>query len=119
MDGNEQQLFDSINNARRDNGCADLKRDTGMTRSAEAEAKQRAEDDTVNKGNTGSKATAGGDNWSASKAFDQMMSKNRATLMNCSLTTMSVGRGTAVYEHCTLYLICSDRTRVGWVALFR
>ncbi len=85
-----------------------------MTRSAEAEAERRAENDTVNDGNTGSKATAGGDDWSANKAYDRMMSKNRDTLLNCSLTTMSVGRGTAEYEHCTLVLHAAPtRTRAS------
>ncbi|TDC13303.1 hypothetical protein E1261_44870 [Kribbella albertanoniae] len=119
MDSNELQLFNKINNARADNGCAPLKRSTSLTRSSEAEAKQRAADDTLDDGNTSSKAAAGGDNWSADRAFDRMMSQNKPTLLNCGLTTMSVGRGTATYERCTLFLICSDRTRVGWVATFR
>ncbi|MFB6725694.1 hypothetical protein ACFCV3_36320 [Kribbella sp. NPDC056345] len=122
MDGNEMQLFNKINSARRSNGCADLKRDTGLTRSAESEAQERAEDNTANGGNTNSKATAGGDNWSADKAYDRMMSSNEGTLLNCGLTTMSVGRKTASYRTgplCGIGICTGTSTRVAWVAIFR
>jgi uncharacterized protein YkwD len=119
MEKDELQLFNSINSARKSNGCAPLKRDSSLTRSSRSEAYDRAAKDTVNKGNTGSKATAGGDDWSASKAYDAMMSNNRDTMLDCSLTTMGVGRGDADYKTCTLVLFCSTHNRVGWVATFR
>ncbi|MET7279110.1 hypothetical protein ABZS29_12830 [Kribbella sp. NPDC005582] len=122
MDGNEQQLFNSINSARRKNGCVDLKSDTSMTRSAEADAADRAANNTVNSGDTDSKANVGGESWSADQAFDRMMSENRSTLLNCSFTTMSVGRGTKGYDTgalCGLGIGCTHHTRVAWVAIFR
>ncbi|MFK4088614.1 hypothetical protein ACI2LF_31160 [Kribbella sp. NPDC020789] len=118
MKETELQLFSKINSARVDNGCAPLKRDTSLTRSARAEAEDRAANDTVNKGSTSSKATAGGDDWSASKAYDRMMSKNRDVVLDCSLTTLGVGRGEHDYPDCFLF-VCSTHTRVGWVATFR
>ncbi|WP_343888841.1 hypothetical protein [Kribbella sandramycini] len=116
----ELDLFKRINDARISNGCAALKRDSSVTHGARGEAQNRAEDNNVNGGDTSSKATVGGNSMSASAAFDRMMSDNRSTVLNCNLTTLGVGRGAADYRDCAVVvLICSDRTRVGWVANFR
>ncbi|MFI5729676.1 hypothetical protein ACIA49_06095 [Kribbella sp. NPDC051587] len=119
MEKDELQLFNSINSARVNHGCQQLKRDSSLTRDARSDANERARNDTVNKGNTSSRATAGGDGMSASKAYDAMMKNNPDTVLDCSLTTMGVGRGDADYKTCTLLLFCSTHNRVGWVATFR
>ncbi|MFF1818366.1 hypothetical protein ACFVWG_13785 [Kribbella sp. NPDC058245] len=122
MNGDELQLFNSINQARKNKGCAELKRDSSMTSSARVDAQNRADSNTANDGDTGSKATVGGDSMSAAKAYDQMLSENKATVLNCGFTTMAVGRGTKGYKTgplCGLLGVCENKTRVAWVAIFR
>jgi hypothetical protein len=122
MRQDELQLFNSINSARKSNGCAPLKRDSSMTSSARTEAENRAYSNTANDGDSGSQANVGGDSLSASKAYDRMMSENKATVLNCGFTTMAVGRGTKDYKTgalCGLLGVCENKTRVAWVATFR
>ena len=40
-------------------------------------------------------ATAGGDDWSARRAFNQMMAQSSGTILNCGLDELGVGR----YSH--------------------
>jgi hypothetical protein len=65
-------------------------------------------------------SAAGGDSWSAQKAYDQMMTQSRNTILNCSLKTLAVGR--ADKDWCdgldVLGCIGTTRNRVSWVADF-
>lgn len=120
MNGDELQLFNLIDNARVNNGCARLEQDPGLTDGARGDASSRAQSGATNSSGS-SKSTAGGDNWSAQQAFDQMMAQSRNTVLNCGLTTLGVGMETA--KHCTainLLGICigSKPTRYAWVADF-
>lgn len=120
MTSDELQLFDMIDSARKSNGCAPLEQDPSLTTDARSDAKSRAKSGSTNSSGS-SKSTAGGDNWSAQQAYDQMMAQSRSTVMNCGLTTLGVGRMTQ--KHCTainLLGICigSNPTRVAWVADF-
>ncbi|WP_350278648.1 hypothetical protein [Kribbella sp. HUAS MG21] len=120
MTAEESQLFDMIDSARKNNGCAPLEQDSSLTSSARSDAKSRAKSGATNSSGA-SKSTAGGDNWTAQQAYDQMMAQSRGTIMNCNLTTLGVGRMTQKY--CTalnLFGICigSSPTRVAWVADF-
>jgi hypothetical protein len=121
MDSNELQLFDMLDSARKNNGCKGLEQDPSITNSARSDASSRAKSGSTNSSGS-SKTTAGGDNWSAQQAYDQMMAQSRSTVLNCGLTTLGVGRKT--YAHCTssidLLGLCigSKPTRVAWVADF-
>ncbi|WUJ75131.1 hypothetical protein OG809_18070 [Kribbella soli] len=117
MTSDELQLFNMIDNARVDQGCAPLKQDPNLTGGARGDAGSRAKSGSVNA--TGSSmSAAGGDKWTAQKAYNQMMSQSRSTVMNCGLTTLGVGFGTA--QRCTLQVIaCLNWTdRNSWVADF-
>jgi hypothetical protein len=120
MSADELQLFQMIDNARVDAGCAPLKRDSDLSASAGSEAGRKAESGSNLNSNTDSKSTAGGDDYTAKQAFDRMMSQSRGTMLNCSLTTLGVGQDSAEYNSGFLcgFLPCSDRTRVVWVADF-
>lgn len=120
MDSNELQLFDMIDSARKNAGCAPLEQDPGLTNGARSDAKSRAKSGATNSSGS-SKSTAGGDNWSAQQAYDQMMAQSRSTILNCGLTTLGVGR--VGVPHCTsidLLGLCigSKPTRYAWVADF-
>jgi len=117
MNSTELALFNLIDNARTNQGCAPLKRDSDITSGARGDAASRARSGSVNY-KTGSMSAAGGDKWTAQKAFDQMMSQSRSTVLNCGLTTLGVGFGTA--EHCTVQvLVCLGKAdRNAWVADF-
>ncbi|MEV0794744.1 hypothetical protein [Kribbella sp. NPDC050459] len=114
MDANEKQLFDMIDNARVDNGCARLKQDPSLTNSAEGTAGSRAKTGSGMNDSSGSQVGAGGDKMSAQQAYDDLMADSKGTVLNCSLDTLGVGFGTA--ERCTLLLFCTDRN--VWVANF-
>jgi uncharacterized protein YkwD len=117
MSPEELQLFTLINNARLDNGCASLRRNTNLSGGARSDAQSRAA--TGNVSASGSKmAAAGGDDWDAKTAFNRMMNKNSGVILNCGLTTLGVGRGSAPHDVCFL-VFCSTKTRVGWVAAFQ
>ncbi|MFI5696220.1 hypothetical protein ACIA58_30475 [Kribbella sp. NPDC051586] len=120
MDANESQLFDMIDSARRNSGCQPLEQDPGLTGNARSDASSRARSGSTNSSGS-SKSSAGGDNWTAQQAYDQMMAQSRGTIMNCGLTTLGVGR--KGYAHCTaidLLGLCigSKPTRYAWVADF-
>ena len=105
MNADELQLFNLIDNARVSNGCARLEQDPGLTDGARADAGNRAKSGAVN--STGSSGTtAGGDNWSAQQAFNQMMAQSRSTVLNCGLTTLGVG-APASPQHCDACWPCS------------
>jgi cytoskeletal protein RodZ len=117
MSPEELQLFTLIDNARKDKGCATLQRNTNLTVGARTDAGSRAESGKVSASGS-SMAAAGGDDWSAQTAFNRMMKQNSSVILNCGLTTLGVGRGTAPHDVCFLFL-CSTKTRVGWVAAFQ
>lgn len=115
MTGDELQLFNLIDNARVDNGCARLKQDPNLTGSARAEAGDRASSGSNLNSGTG----AGGDNMTAQQAFDRMMNNSRSTILNCGLTTLGVGAQGSPHDSGVLCpLLCSKKTRVAWVADF-
>ncbi|WP_410789823.1 hypothetical protein [Kribbella sp. C-35] len=119
MDANEQQLFDLIDNARVDNGCARLKEDPSLTNSAEGTAGSRAKTGSGIDDSSGSQVGAGGDKMTAQQAYDRLMSTSRSTVLSCGLKTLGVGFGTA--PRCTAKLlgICLSSTdRNAWVANF-
>ena len=119
MTGDEKQLFNLIDNARVNSGCAPLKQDPNLTTGARGEAGDRAASGKNLNKSSGSETGAGGDNMSAQQAFDQMMSSNRSTVLNCGLTTLGVGAQGSPYDSGILCpLICSSKTRVAWVADF-
>ncbi|TDD12385.1 CAP domain-containing protein [Kribbella turkmenica] len=118
MTADELELFDMIDAARVRNGCAPLEQDPNLTGGARAEAEDRAESGAVNS-YTDSKTAAGGDNWSAQQAFDQMMAQKKSVVLNCNLKTLGVGMDDARYKACMLGpVLCTTRTRVAWVADF-
>jgi uncharacterized protein YkwD len=119
MSGNEQQLFSLIDDARVQNGCAPLGRESDLTYDARDEAGDRAGSGDVS--STGSsKASAGGEDMSAQAAFDRLKNESSGTLLNCGLHQLGVGRATGTYKTCGLLgLICSDHTRVAWVVDFQ
>jgi hypothetical protein len=118
MSSEELKLFSLIDNARTDKGCAPLQRNSNLTSGARSDAQNRAEDGNVSDSGP-SMAAAGGDNWDAQTAFNRMMNQNSSVILNCGLTTLGVGQGTATYKSCSLFVFCAKRTRVGWVADFR
>lgn len=117
MTAKELELFRLIDNERAGNGCDPLRRDSDLTATARADAQHRAEENELTGSGT-SYVAAGGDSMTATAAFDRMISRNAATLTNCNLGTLGVGRGTDTYRSCTLLLFCSTETRVAWVADF-
>jgi hypothetical protein len=120
MNSDELQLFNLIDNARVNAGCARLEQDPGLTDAARADAGNRAESGATNSA-SGSASTAGGDNWSAQQAFNQMMAQSKSTVLNCGLTTLGVGRKSAKYCNAINLLgfcVGSKPTRVAWVADF-
>ncbi|WP_238158064.1 CAP domain-containing protein [Kribbella voronezhensis] len=117
MTADEQQLFSLIDDARVQNGCAPLARDSNLTGNARNEAVDRADTGDVSSTEQ-SKASAGGEDMSAQAAFDRLKSRSSSTLLNCGLRELGVGRDTAKYQTCFL-LFCSNHTRVAWVADFQ
>ncbi|TCC04458.1 CAP domain-containing protein [Kribbella soli] len=117
MESIELQVFNMIDSARASNGCAPLKRDTDMTKSARSDAVSRSKSTSRLNASGGSMSAAGGDDWKAKQAFDQMMTQSRSTILNCGLTTGAVGFGYT--EHCKI-LLCLTGTadRNVWVANF-
>jgi hypothetical protein len=119
MTADELRLFDMIDAARVKNGCAPLEQDPDLTDLARADADERAESGAVNSSGS-SKTTAGGNNWTAQQAYDQMMTQSRSVVLNCNLKTLGVGRKTERYCDGSEVLFCLGtwRTRVAWVADF-
>ncbi|MFF0345007.1 hypothetical protein [Kribbella sp. NPDC004875] len=119
MRGTEQQLFDMIDDARVNNGCARLKQDPSLTTGARSTAGSRAASgDNLNSG-SGSQAGAGGDNMTVQQAYNQIMKKQQSTVLNCGLTTLGVGVGSADHNTGLLCpLFCSTAARNAWVANF-
>jgi hypothetical protein len=118
MTADELQLFALIDNARTDKGCAPLQRDSGLTAGARGDARSRAESGSVSASGS-SMSAAGGDDWTAKRAFGQMMAQSRSTVLNCGLKTLGVGFGT--YQHCKVDLGFCLKTadRNSWVADFK
>jgi uncharacterized protein YkwD len=118
MTADEQQLFTLIDNARVQNGCASLRRNSDLTGGARGDAGDRADSGDVSSTEQ-SKASTGGEDMSAQAAFDRLKSRSSSTLLNCGLHELGVGRGTATYRTCAIFVICSTHTRVAWVAHFQ
>jgi hypothetical protein len=119
MNGDEQQVFSLINNARMSNGCASLKQDPGLTGGARSTAGDRATSGKNLNSGSGSQAGAGGDNMSAQQAYNQMMKNSKSTILSCGLTTLGVGTRSADHSSGLLCpLICSTASRDAWVANF-
>ncbi len=118
MQPNEKQLFDLIDNAREDNGCGPLLQDPSMTGNARATAGSRAKTGSGMDDSSGSQVGAGADKMTAQQAYDRLMTSSRSTVLNCNLTTLGVGFGTA--KRCTLQILaCLAYTdRNAWVANF-
>ncbi len=116
MDGDEQQLFSLIDDARVQHGCAPLDRNSTLSGGAGDEADNRAKNN--DSSSSGSEAAAVGEDMSAQAAFDKLKNENSGTLFNCGLRELGVGRDTAKYRECVL-IFCSDHTRVAWVADFQ
>ncbi|TCO43879.1 hypothetical protein EV646_11171 [Kribbella antiqua] len=122
MTADELKLFNMIDDARVSNGCAPLEQDPDLTDTARSDAGDRAESGNVNSSSS-SKTTAGGNNWSAQQAFDQMMAQSKSTVLNCGLKTLGVGKDSAkycsggvdIFGGC---LLGTKQTRVAWVASF-
>jgi hypothetical protein len=116
MDGDEQQLFSLIDDARVQHGCAPLNRNSNLSGNAGNAANSRA--DQNDSSSSGSEAAAVGEDMSAQAAFDKMKNANSSVLFNCGLTELGVGRGTKDYRTCVI-IFCSNHTRVAWVADFQ
>ncbi|GAA1600580.1 hypothetical protein GCM10009804_66500 [Kribbella hippodromi] len=115
MNGTEKQLFDLIDNARVDNGCARLKQDPNLTSGARSTATDRASSGRSLNSGTG----AGGDKMTAQQAYNRLMKNAKSTVLDCGLTTLGVGFDSE--PRCQLEIITciggwTDRN--AWVAKF-
>ncbi|MDX2967590.1 spore germination YkwD domain-containing protein [Kribbella solani] len=110
MTSTEKQLFDLIDNARVDNGCARLKQDPSLTGGARSTASDRA----ASGQNLNSGTGAGGNKMTAQQAYNRLMKNAQSTVLNCGLTALGVGFDSK--QTCTLLIICTDRN--AWVAKF-
>jgi uncharacterized protein YkwD len=118
MNGDEQQLFSLIDDARVQHGCAPLSRNSSLSGGARSDAANRA--DSNDSSTSGSEAAAVGQDMSAQAAFDKLKNQNSGTLLDCGLHELGVGRGDATYQTCgILRLFCTTHTRVAWVADFQ
>jgi uncharacterized protein YkwD len=118
MSGAEVELFRLVDNARTDRGCAPLRRNSDLSGSAGAEARERAESGNVSA--TGSSmAATGGDGVTAKAAFDKLKSTSSGTLFNCGLRELGVGQDDADYCKTRLVLCLSTGTREAWVVDFK
>jgi hypothetical protein len=61
-------------------------------------------------------SAAGGDDWTAQRAFDQMMTQSKSAILDCGVTTLAIGFGST--EHCTLLCLGGTADRNVWVANF-
>jgi hypothetical protein len=119
MDANEQQLFDLIDNARVNNGCARLKEDPNLTKGAETTAQSRATSGDNLNSSSGSQVGAGGDGMTAQQAYNQLMKKYKSQVLDCGRTTLGVGMKSADHDTGILCpLICGSAARNAWVANF-
>jgi hypothetical protein len=92
-----------------------------VTDGARSDATKRSKSASKLNASGSSMSAAGGDEWSAQDAYNQMMSQSRSTVLNCNLTTLGVGK--AATPHCNaidLFGFCvgSEVDRVSWVADF-
>ncbi|HZX06800.1 hypothetical protein [Kribbella sp.] len=119
MDSNEKQLFNLIDSARVNNGCAALKQDPSLTSGAEATAASRAQSGNNLNSSSGSQVGAGGDGMSAQQAYNQLMKKYKGSVLDCGRTTLGVGMRSADHSTGILCpLICGTAARNAWVANF-
>jgi len=117
MTADELQLFNMIDQARISNGCAPLEQDPNLTDRARSDATGRTKSDSKLNASGASMTAAGGDEWTAQDAYNQMMAQSKSTVLNCNLTTLGVGK--AEKEYCKVLLCLTGTTdRVSWVADF-
>ena len=117
MTKDEQRLFKLIDSARIGNGCAPLRRDKRLSEGAGLEAAARAASGRLFVTEP-SKATTGGDNLTVTSAFDQLMAKSSATLLDCDLVELGVGHGQATYCATRILICLRPKIRRAWVADF-
>ncbi|TDW79736.1 hypothetical protein EV137_8077 [Kribbella pratensis] len=117
MNADEQQLFDLIDNARVNNGCARLKEDPSLTSGARSTAQSRATSGDNLNSSSGSQVGAGGDGMTAQQAYNQLMKKYRSQVLDCDRTTLGVGMKSATHKTGLLCpIVCGSATRYAWVA---
>ena len=121
MTADELQLFNMLDSARTSNGCAPLEQDPNLTDRARSDATSRTKSDSKLNASGASMTAAGGDEWTAQDAYNQMMAQSKSTVLNCNLTTLGVGKAVKPYcDSIGLFGICIGSTvnRVSWVADF-
>jgi hypothetical protein len=122
MTSDELKLFKLIDKARVNNGCAPLEQDPDLTGGARSDARSRTSSPSKLNASGASMSAAGGDDWSAQDAYDQMMAQSKSTVLNCDLTTLGVGQ--AEKDYCSGGVdalgcfLGTTKTRVAWVADF-
>lgn len=120
MTNYELELFSNLNAARQDNGCGPLKRSTGLTDGARADAEKRAASGEVNATGKSYAATGGEGVDTAKEAADRLLRDNSSTVLNCDLTTLGVGRWDATFCKLELLGAClNSGKRYSWVTSFR
>jgi hypothetical protein len=87
MTDRELSLFTMIDDARVGHGCARLGRDTALTTSARAHAREEAKNQTMLAGGTEAIANA----TNARDAFNQMVDGYSGILLDCGRTDLGIG----------------------------
>ena len=112
MSDRELGLFTMIDDARVDHGCAQLGRDTALTRSAQAQAAEEAANQSTRIGN-GTDAIAEATN--ARDAYNQMVDTYSGALLDCGWTDLGIGYRQAQVRGSCDHGSCVERR---WVADF-
>jgi hypothetical protein len=109
----ELELFNLIDNARVDRGCARLKRDSDLTGNARSYAENQA--------GSGSNTTGGGTDAiaeanSPNAAFDALQQSYSGVLFDCGRDTLGIGFADVKPGVCDVVPVCTHERR--WVADF-
>ena len=88
MSARELELFNLIDNARVDRGCARLKRDSDLTGNARSHAENQAGSGT---NNTGGGTDAIAEANSPNAAFDALQQSYSGVLFDCGRDTLGIG----------------------------
>jgi hypothetical protein len=112
-----QRLFTMIDNARVDNGCARLGRETALTKSARSHAGREAGQNSTQT-DDGTEAIA--DANSPQAAYNRMMNRYSGALLDCGRTGLGIGYAQAEIDGtCIWPLPCiGSSTERRWVADF-